>query len=343
MALSIRILYAALLSVIPVAIFAGLGLWRAGSGQIVLVVVVVGLFSVALFSRLPLPTLAAVQLLGAFRKAKAEPADLPESPTSIDQPQTAAAAFIAEDMEGLLSIVNEIGLAQMEINFKSMSADNDAEQAALASRPSPTQPRNACFLLEIANQVNCNGKAVSEATFKAKDADAIIQTMLTTVDRISEIVAAIKAVAVRTDLLALNATIEAARAGEAGRGFAVVAQEVKKLASQTAHATEQIKSQMTSLFDSSRQTAAAVADITASINTISGIDEAIAVAVEQQAAVTKSIAENAEEAAERTKTIGVHIGEIASSSDRTNDQVQKLGELGNRLNDRLTEFFVASS
>ena len=79
-----------------------------------------------------------------------------------------------------------------------------------------------------------------------------IETVNTTVDKVSNIVSVIEEISSETNLLSLNASIEAARAGDAGKGFAVVAQEIRVLSDNTNTVLENIKQIISSLVEECR-------------------------------------------------------------------------------------------
>jgi methyl-accepting chemotaxis protein len=119
-------------------------------------------------------------------------------------------------------------------------------------------------------------------------------------------------IASRTDLLALNAAIEAARAGDAGRGFAIVAQEVKGLASQAKHATDQIADLVGNVSARAGQVEQGFQTIEATVIELAVAATAIRTAVDEQRIATQTIQQSADEAAAGMDDMAHRMAEVSA-------------------------------
>lgn len=186
---------------------------------------------------------------------------------------------------------------------------------------------------EITRQTQAAAGVSSAAVHTVQEADSVVRTLSDTATQIGKVVGLIQSIAGQTNLLALNATIEAARAGDAGKGFAVVAGEVKGLSAQTAHATDDIRTQVAAVQVVVEQIARAMNSITSTVDQMRTSMEAVAGAVEEQSAVTQEISRSVTVAAEDANKVSGTASAMRSVADDTAQNAQALAQASEALRD----------
>jgi methyl-accepting chemotaxis protein len=153
---------------------------------------------------------------------------------------------VAEGSTGMASSISKINenLEEMSRETKDINESvNEIRNQTVAVQDSSKIMNNKIKSMQGSSQKMDEGiSAISKR----------IETVNTTVDKVSNIVSVIEEISSETNLLSLNASIEAARAGDAGKGFAVVAQEIRVLSDNTNTELENIKQIISSLVEECR-------------------------------------------------------------------------------------------
>ena len=153
---------------------------------------------------------------------------------------------VAEGSTGMASSISKINE-----NLEEMSRETkDINESVNEIRNQTTAVQDSSKIM------NDKIKSMQDSSHKMDDGISAIskriETVNTTVDKVSNIVSVIEEISSETNLLSLNASIEAARAGDAGKGFAVVAQEIRVLSDNTTTELENIKQIISSLVEECR-------------------------------------------------------------------------------------------
>lgn len=253
------------------------------------------------------------------------------------------AASIEESTGGLeqsSNLATEIG-SNMQLNAASIdqtknSAQQVAGSAQVVSQLTGEAARECSTAVQQANTgsqaVVEVADAMTEISTSSEQVNQLVDNLIDSAQRIEDMLELITQISEQTNLLSLNAAIEAARAGEMGQGFAVVASEVRKLATRSTHAVEEVAELVEDIRRKVNSTSMAVQQSNTIIHqaedqsrfTLTTIDSMVA-SINNVETRIRQVAEAAAEQAVNSNAIREAVTNIASATQETSAGSQELG------------------
>lgn len=250
----------------------------------------------------------------------------------------------AEQIQAALSSVEQMSSSIQEV------AEN-AEKTAVISNDAFVSAREGNTVMDrTVDSIQGLRTTIGDTSKKIKRLGESAQ-------QISQVVALIDQIALKTNLLAINASVEAARAGELGQGFTAVAEQVGALAEQSANATKEIAQLITGIQQETQEVVAAmetgtsqVVDSTrlveatkVSLSTVLGKSQEIDRLMKSISAATISQAETSQAVTEIMILNSQTSQERSQSSSKVAQAIQSTTEILGQLQNSVAQFKVSDN
>lgn len=239
------------------------------------------------------------------------------------------ARSLADNLDSNMSQVrdttaNMSGNARTTTQKTAVVQQNSGQTATNVQQVAAGAEELSSSLQGVSHTVETTSSLVGKALTQANESSVVIASLVEASQNISQVTSMIAEIAGQTNLLALNASIEAARAGDAGRGFAVVADEIKKLASTTTQATEDITKQVQQIATTAQNSSHALQGIAESVSRINEQTATIRSSIHEQSSVTHDITRNMHEASTHVQQVDEQLTEVAHAATETGSMAEEL-------------------
>ncbi|MFH0782506.1 MAG: methyl-accepting chemotaxis protein [Pseudomonadota bacterium] len=238
---------------------------------------------------------------------------------------------VAEDTLGK-SNTAAAAVEEMSANMTVVAGSMD-EAAANVNAVATAIEEMTSTINEIAETSEKAREITDNAVKQSSDASISVDALGTAAREITKVLETITDISKQVNLLALNATIEAARAGDAGKGFAVVANEIKDLANQTSHASDQIKERIESIQNTTKNTVTVIENISRVVGENSEIVNTIATAVEEQSVTAREISQNVAQISMSIQEVNNNISQSSQVSHMIAKEISQMNKSSGKMNE----------